>query len=211
MKPERPVDFSVVVDGPVEKYRDRDRPGVDGPSFAVRRGEVFGSLGPNGAGKTTTTGVLTTRAAPTAGRAFVQGVDVAARPASTPTATAPEPVGGSSAELRPAPIGARSAPRTFFSILWRNVFVASLLMIPMGFLIPDGATWPMDSLPATVGVLLMGAPAGSMVGPTIGTPAPLPPGGPGSIPLRVDLPALTAAILTFGAIGIEGFHRRARD
>ena len=38
---------------------------VDGVSFTVRRGEVFGLLGPNGAGKTTTVGVLTTRVRPT--------------------------------------------------------------------------------------------------------------------------------------------------
>jgi ABC-2 type transport system ATP-binding protein len=49
---------------------------VDGVSFAVRRGEVFGLLGPNGAGKTTTVGVLTTRVRPTGGSAFVGGVDV---------------------------------------------------------------------------------------------------------------------------------------
>jgi ABC-2 type transport system ATP-binding protein len=51
---------------------------VDGLSFTVRRGEVFGLLGPNGAGKTTTVGVLTTRVRPTAGQAFVEGVDVVA-------------------------------------------------------------------------------------------------------------------------------------
>jgi ABC-2 type transport system ATP-binding protein len=51
---------------------------VDGLSFDVRRGEVFGLLGPNGAGKTTTVGVLTTRVRPTSGQAFVEGVDVVA-------------------------------------------------------------------------------------------------------------------------------------
>ncbi|MEU2396179.1 ABC transporter ATP-binding protein [Streptomyces sp. NPDC007369] len=75
------MDSAVVVDGLVKKYRDRDRPAVDGLSFSVRRGEVFGFLGPNGAGKTTTIGILTTRVAPTAGRAYVQGVDVVAHPA----------------------------------------------------------------------------------------------------------------------------------
>jgi ABC-2 type transport system ATP-binding protein len=53
---------------------------VDGISFAVRPGEVFGLLGPNGAGKTTTVGMLTTRVRPTAGRATVGGIDVAADP-----------------------------------------------------------------------------------------------------------------------------------
>ncbi|MER7468447.1 ABC transporter permease [Streptomyces sp. NPDC097981] len=280
------------------------------------------------------------------------------------TATAPDPVAGFPQELKPAPAGVRSVTRTFFFILWRDVFVtgrelgtflaqilvepffilfvfgkvlgelgftggsfqavllpgvvalnaflvslqntalpliidfswskeiedrllapipttlvaveklvfgmlrgvvASLLMIPMGFMVLDHVSWPMDRFPATLGVLLMGALAGSTVGLTIGTLAParhisivfavtltplmftgctqfpwhgladirwfqvlcafnpltyvsegirallLPPGGPGSIPLRVDLPALTAAILIFGAIGIKGFHRRAQD
>ena len=53
---------------------------VDGVSFAVTPGEVFGLLGPNGAGKTTTVGVLTTRVRPTGGVAWVAGVDVAADP-----------------------------------------------------------------------------------------------------------------------------------
>jgi len=53
---------------------------VDGLSFTVRQGEIFGLLGPNGAGKTTTVGVLTTRVKLTAGRAVVHGVDVHANP-----------------------------------------------------------------------------------------------------------------------------------
>ncbi len=49
--------------------------------LSVRRGEVFGLLGPNGAGKTTTVRMLTTRVVPTAGRAWVGGIDVVAKPA----------------------------------------------------------------------------------------------------------------------------------
>ncbi|MDQ1513192.1 MAG: type transport system ATP-binding protein, partial [Microbacteriaceae bacterium] len=49
--------------------------------LSVRKGEIFGLLGPNGAGKTTTVGMLTTRVVPTAGRAFVGGVDVVREPA----------------------------------------------------------------------------------------------------------------------------------
>ncbi|MBO0877592.1 MAG: ATP-binding cassette domain-containing protein [Pseudonocardia sp.] len=60
----------------VKRYPKSPVNAVDGLSFAVRRGEVFGLLGPNGAGKTTTVGVLTTRVLPTAGQARVAGLDV---------------------------------------------------------------------------------------------------------------------------------------
>jgi len=53
---------------------------VDNVSFAVSPGEVFGFLGPNGAGKTTTIRMLCGILPPTAGRALVGGVDVAAEP-----------------------------------------------------------------------------------------------------------------------------------
>jgi ABC-2 type transport system ATP-binding protein len=53
---------------------------VRGISFTVPAGEVFGLLGPNGAGKSTTIGMLTTAIAPTAGRVFLAGLDVAAEP-----------------------------------------------------------------------------------------------------------------------------------
>jgi ABC-2 type transport system ATP-binding protein len=48
---------------------------VDGLSFDVRRGEVFGLLGPNGAGKTTTVEILEGYRAPDAGEARVLGLD----------------------------------------------------------------------------------------------------------------------------------------
>ena len=54
---------------------------VDGLSFTVARGEVFGLLGPNGAGKSTTVRILATLSRATGGRAFVAGHDVAAEPA----------------------------------------------------------------------------------------------------------------------------------
>jgi len=49
---------------------------LDGLTFAVREGEVFGLLGPNGAGKSTTIRVLATLARPDGGVARVFGHDV---------------------------------------------------------------------------------------------------------------------------------------
>jgi ABC-2 type transport system ATP-binding protein len=49
---------------------------VDGVSFDVEPGEIFGLLGPNGAGKTTTIRVLVTLLDPDAGRVEVFGHDV---------------------------------------------------------------------------------------------------------------------------------------
>ena len=60
----------------VKRYRKASRNAVDGVSFEVRRGEIFGLLGPNGAGKTTTIGILTTRIRPTSGGAAIIGIDV---------------------------------------------------------------------------------------------------------------------------------------
>lgn len=64
----------------VKKYPKSTGNAVDGISFTVHPGEVFGLLGPNGAGKTTTVGILTTRVLLTSGIARVDGVDVAADP-----------------------------------------------------------------------------------------------------------------------------------
>jgi ABC-2 type transport system ATP-binding protein len=53
---------------------------VDGLSFTVRRGELFGLVGPDGAGKTTTLRMLAGVLRPTAGDAVVFGTSVARHP-----------------------------------------------------------------------------------------------------------------------------------
>lgn len=53
---------------------------MDGVSFDVREGEIFGFLGPNGAGKTTTIKMLTTLLKPTSGTANVCGINLATHP-----------------------------------------------------------------------------------------------------------------------------------
>ena len=61
------------------KHYPGDVKAVDGVSFKVEAGSVFGFLGPNGAGKSTTIKILTTLALPTAGEARVGGFDVVAQ------------------------------------------------------------------------------------------------------------------------------------
>ena len=53
---------------------------VDGISFSVRGGEIFGFLGPNGAGKTTTIRMLLGLLRPTSGSATVLGYDIVRQP-----------------------------------------------------------------------------------------------------------------------------------
>jgi ABC-2 type transport system ATP-binding protein len=53
---------------------------VKAVDLAVAPSEVFGLLGPNGAGKSTTVGMLTTTVAPTSGRAWLSGFDIASQP-----------------------------------------------------------------------------------------------------------------------------------
>jgi ABC-2 type transport system ATP-binding protein len=53
---------------------------LNGLSFEVSPGEIFGVLGPNGAGKTTLVRILTTILRPTGGKAIVAGHDVSSSP-----------------------------------------------------------------------------------------------------------------------------------
>jgi ABC-type multidrug transport system ATPase subunit len=80
---------------------------VDGLSFRVAKGEIFGLVGPDGAGKTTTMRVLAGVMPPEEGSVMVCGCDVvrdpdavkrhisytsASLPAPAPTTTAPESI-----------------------------------------------------------------------------------------------------------------------
>ena len=69
---------AIVVDELRKRYKEVQA--LDGISFAVREGEVFGLLGPNGAGKSTTVRVLTTLTRADSGTATVAGQDVARHP-----------------------------------------------------------------------------------------------------------------------------------
>lgn len=64
----------IVAENLVKQYGDFKA--VDGVSFKVENGEIFGFLGPNGAGKSTTVTMLTTLGLPTAGHATVGGYDI---------------------------------------------------------------------------------------------------------------------------------------
>ncbi len=70
---------------PILKVKDLkkvydDKPAVDGISFEVSKGEIFGILGPNGAGKTTTLEMIETMREIDGGSAVIDGVDVAKDP-----------------------------------------------------------------------------------------------------------------------------------
>ena len=62
----------------VKTYDERNV--VDGVSFEVKKGEIFGILGPNGAGKTTTLEMIETLRPIDGGRALIDGIDVSKDP-----------------------------------------------------------------------------------------------------------------------------------
>jgi ABC-2 type transport system ATP-binding protein len=87
MQEEMPTTMSANDTQPVIEVRElvkvygTDTRAVDGITFEVAPGELFGFLGPNGAGKTTTIRILATLLRQTDGIARVAGFDVAADPA----------------------------------------------------------------------------------------------------------------------------------
>ncbi|MBU2483390.1 MAG: ABC transporter ATP-binding protein [Proteobacteria bacterium] len=64
----------------VFKTRNQKTLAVDGLSFEVKQGEIFGLLGPNGAGKTTTIRMLSTLVTPTSGDALINGWSILTAP-----------------------------------------------------------------------------------------------------------------------------------
>lgn len=71
-------DFTIELDGLTKSFPDVRA--VDGLSFKVARGEIFGLVGPDGAGKTTTMRMLAGVLAPDAGSAHVAGYDMVRDP-----------------------------------------------------------------------------------------------------------------------------------
>lgn len=68
----------ITVDGLVKRYGRL--PALDGVSFSVPGGSIYGFLGPNGAGKTTALRILATLLLPTEGSVRVAGEDIARHP-----------------------------------------------------------------------------------------------------------------------------------
>ncbi|MEM3760218.1 MAG: ATP-binding cassette domain-containing protein [Candidatus Bathyarchaeia archaeon] len=69
------MDFAVQVNSLVKVYDEKVK-ALDGVDLNVEPGEAFALLGPNGAGKTTLIRILTTQLRPTAGEAYVFGLNV---------------------------------------------------------------------------------------------------------------------------------------
>ncbi|MEM0149709.1 MAG: ATP-binding cassette domain-containing protein [Candidatus Micrarchaeaceae archaeon] len=64
----------VEIDNLVKKFGDFTA--VEGISFKVKKGEIFGILGPNGAGKTTTLNLMLGLLKPTSGKIYIDGLDM---------------------------------------------------------------------------------------------------------------------------------------
>lgn len=74
-----PSPLAIEVQALVKTY-GRDIRALDGLTFSVPAGTIFGLLGPNGAGKSTTVKILNTLSRPDSGIARVAGLDVVAQP-----------------------------------------------------------------------------------------------------------------------------------
>ena len=68
------VETAITVEGLTKRYGTLTA--LDGVSFGVARGELFGLIGPDGAGKTTLFRLLATLIVPDGGRAAVDGFDL---------------------------------------------------------------------------------------------------------------------------------------
>ena len=68
---------ALLVENLVKRYRPEAPPAVDGLSFVLPRGQIWGLLGGNGAGKTTTIAMLLGLLVPTSGRVVALGHDMA--------------------------------------------------------------------------------------------------------------------------------------
>ncbi len=75
------MDTAIACEGLRKTYSNGVK-ALDGVSFAVKPGEIFGLLGPNGAGKSTTVRILATLTRPDGGTASVAGGDVIGDPAA---------------------------------------------------------------------------------------------------------------------------------
>jgi ABC-2 type transport system ATP-binding protein len=71
--------MSIIVAKDLTKCYDAKR-AVDGVSFEVKKGEIFGILGPNGAGKTTTMEMMEAMRPIDSGQVILDGIDVAKHP-----------------------------------------------------------------------------------------------------------------------------------
>lgn len=67
---------AVVADKIVKTYGKEKMVAVNGASFSVKKGELFGLIGPDGAGKTSIFRILTTLLLPDEGSAAVDGFDI---------------------------------------------------------------------------------------------------------------------------------------
>lgn len=73
---EKPPDTYCVVVSNLRKEYGKRKIALDGISFNIDYGKVFGFLGPNGAGKSTTIKILTTLLNSTSGSAYIFGKDI---------------------------------------------------------------------------------------------------------------------------------------